>query len=58
MPSPQRVEVPGAFALELDHPAVEVGLVKNGLGPPGFELRLPLSNQNIGILHLPDGAGR
>jgi hypothetical protein len=46
---PRRVELPGAFTLDLEHPAEEVGLAKDGFGPPGFGLRLPLVAQHIGV---------
>ena len=45
----RRVEIPGAFVLELEHPATDAGLVKNGNGPPGFEIRLPLVAQRIAV---------
>ena len=48
----RRVEVAGAFALDLEHPVAEVGLVKNGFGPPGFELRLPLVAQRVAVTRL------
>lgn len=47
-----RVALPGAFGLDLEHPPTDQGLVKNGFGPPGFELRLPLVSQRIAVAPL------
>ena len=45
----RRVEVPGAFALELGEAVADGGLARDGFGPPGYEVRLPLVAQRIGI---------